>query len=67
MITDQNTNRQTPPPALGHLSTKCLVKMLMGIHLNRRVVLRVPPPDCTVDDLRDELRRREALGVGVAR
>jgi hypothetical protein len=52
-------------PSLGHLSTKILVAILMGIHLWTRLCPYILPSDCTLDDVRRKLQRCEWLGVGV--
>lgn len=55
------------PPALGDLSTAILVRMLTRAWRTGVRPLGCRARGADLDDLRAELRRREALGVGMAR
>ncbi len=59
------SERQSPP--LGDLSTEALVRLLAEAWRTGERPLRCRVRGVSLDEVRIELRRRETLGVGVAR
>lgn len=63
-----NASEDRTPPPLGDISTRRLVAMMLTVEATNRTAClpgTIWARGATIEDVRDELRRRSEVGVGV--